>query len=131
MLFINAPNDVTLAPPNAGPLSALTAAARNLPGMSFEQAAAVNRIYQGNGLICQRQMCQSMTGCEDVTVCANNKDYGQILQFCGPIGTPAVAMDGGWWRLEPANSHQLMMAAAERATGMNPLPTSYNTFGMY
>ena len=131
MQFINLPNDVTLAPANPGQSHALLSASQNVSNLSYQQAANVNAIYRGNGLICQRRMCNSMTGCEDVTACQQHADYDKVLKFCGPIGTPGVNMDGGWWRLEPANSRQLMTAAAEKATGMNPLPTSYNTTGMY
>ena len=132
MVFTNLPNDVTLAPPStSGKTQALLSAARNISGMTFEQAASVNSIYQGNGLICQQRMCQSMNGCEDISACQQNADYNKVLQFCGAIGTSGRAIDGGWWKLEPADSQQMMLEASQKATDMRQLPTSYNTTGMY
>lgn len=116
---------------NPGNDYALYNAIQNRTGLSYQEAARKNMIYQGNGLVCQRRMCLDMNGCEDVTACGHHSDYSKIVNFCGPIGTPATAIDGGWWRLEPSNVHQLMLTAAEKATGMNPLPTPWNTAGMY
>jgi hypothetical protein len=132
MVFINNLNDVTLAPSNAGPQVALQATARMVPGQSFEQARANNLIYQNNGLICQRRMCNAMTGCEDVIECAKkNPSWKQISEFCGPVGTPAMSMDGSYWIMQPADSQQKAVARTEKAIGMSPLPTAYNVQGMY
>lgn len=131
MVFVDRANDVTLSPQGASAAPALLSAARYLPGQSFEQAANNNRIYQGNGLICQRNMCAAMYNCQDVTQCARQPGWKQISDFCGPVGTPALSMDGGWWRLEPANERQILTANTEQSTGWQVLPTPYNTVGMY
>lgn len=132
-MYINLPNDVTLAPSDKGPSPALLKAAQNRGNMSFDEARAKNHIYAGNGLICQTQMCQDMHNCSDAALCQRTfpEEWKQVVEFCGPVGTTGMAMDGAWWKLEPANSRQLMLAASEKATGMNPLPTFYNSRGMY
>ena len=131
-MYINLPNDFTLAPPNQGRHALLTAV-QNRGNISFDEARNKNRIYAGNGLICQRKMCEDMHRCSDVSVCqsANPEEWKKVVEFCGPIGTTGLAMDGGWWRLEPANSRQLMDEASKRATGLQVLPTFYNARGMY
>jgi hypothetical protein len=99
--------------------------------MTFGAAARQHAIYQNNGLICQRAMCQSMHGCEDVVECSKFPGYKQIVDFCGPVGTRSMHMDGALWRLQPSMSRQEARLTAEKTLGMYPLPTAYNTDGMY
>ena len=128
MVFISNPVDVTLTPAGASSLPAFQAAQRVNTRLSFDQAAAANNIYKNNGLICQRMMCQSMTGCDN---CSQHPDWDKVVGFCGPAGTPGLSMDGSWWTLQPADTHQQLLSATEKATGMSPLPTPYNVVGMY
>ena len=135
MVFTNALNDVTMAPANPGQMQAFQAAQAYSSGKTFAQAAAVNRIYQNNGLICQRMMCQSMTGCDSAVDCPNHPEWDKVVDFCGQIGTPSMSMDGSYWRLQPADSQQQLLSATKRATGLSQLPTPYNVgpfpLGMY
>lgn len=132
-MYINLPNDVTLAPRNQNKLHGLLTAVQNSGKLSFNEALDKNRIYANNGLICQRKMCEDMHRCSDMSVCQkqNPEEWKKVTEFCGPVGTTGMYMDGGWWRLEPANSYQLMMAASKKATGLKELPTFYNSRGMY
>jgi len=130
MAFINNSYDVTIAP-GPGPIPAYLSAAANRTGMNFEEAMNANRIYQNNGLICQRRMCNSMTGCDSALACQTHPDYKNIVQFCGGIGTPAKTMRGSEWRLVPENEMQVLTASTERRIGMSQLPTPFNTVGMY
>lgn len=133
MVFINTQFDMTLAPSN--PVSAemyqqmLTARASG--GHSFTEAANINRIYQNNGLVCQRRMCESMTGCSSALGCPGHPDWKRVVEFCGPIQTGGINMDGSFWTLQPSNARQQLLAATEQATGMSTLPTPYNVIGMY
>lgn len=132
MVYINNAIDFTLTPTNIGALPALRSAMRSAGGKTFEQAAEANKIYQGNGLICQTQMCQSLTGCGSViTGCPGHPDWSKVLQFCGPIQSPSISYDGAQWERIPANSQQQLLSATERSTGLSVLPTPYNVVGMY
>lgn len=134
MVFINTPFDVTIGPPGMQARQdarLLRTIERNTPGMSLEQAKNVNRIYQGNGLICQVRMCGSITGCNSPNGCPNNPHWKDILDFCGKNSTPGMSMDGSWWSLEQKDAPQLMLARTEKAVGMAPLPNPYNVVGMY
>lgn len=132
MVYINNAIDFTLTPPGTGSLPALRSAMRNMGGKTFEQAANVNRIYQGNGLVCQTQMCRSLTGCDSViTGCPGHPDWKKVIQFCGPNETPGMAYDGGQWVKIAANSEQHLLTATKKATGLTVLPNPYNVVGMY
>jgi len=132
MVFITNAADVTLTPPGHAELPSLLSAARSTGQKTFQQAANINRIYQGNGLICQTKMCQSLTGCHNLlTDCSSHPDWKQVLQFCGPVDTRGVAYDGAQWALQPADTHQQLLTATQQATGLPVLPTAYNVTGMY
>jgi len=134
MVFINTPIDVTIGPPGMRQRQDarfLRTLERTMPGMTLEQAKQVNRIYQGNGLICQVKMCESITGCKNPNGCPNNPNWKQILEFCGHNSTPGLSMDGAWWSLEQKDAPQLMLSSTEKAVGMKPLPNPYNVVGMY
>lgn len=132
MVYINNAIDVTLTPPGTGSLPALQSAMRNVGGKTFAQAVQENLIYQGTGLICQTQMCNSLTGCGSViTGCPGHPDWKKVVEFCGPIQTQSISYDGGQWVRVPADSHQQLLAATEKATGLAVLPTPYNVVGMY
>lgn len=133
MSFISNIFDVTVTPFIGRNDNHVLTSGMKMPGtMTFDQAANANRIYQNNGLICQRQLCEATMGCTDVNVCAaKNKDYSKIQEFCGPVGTPATFMQGGLWRLQPVNSQQTFQAAQKQQLGMNVLPNAYNVGGMY
>lgn len=122
---------MTLAPQGQSSSPALQASRQVNNNMSFEEASVANHIYQGNGLICQRAMCQSMTGCDSALSCQNNPDYSRIVQFCGPISTGGKSMDGAWWSLQQSGSRQQLLGATEKQVGMSPLPNPYNVAGMY
>jgi hypothetical protein len=131
MVFISNPFDVTLTAPSAGPALALQVAQQTNARMSFDQAAAVNNIYQNNGHICQRRMCEALTGCDRAMECPNHPEWQKVVQFCGPVGTPGLSMDGAWWNLQQADERQQLLSATQKTTGMNLLPTAYNVVGMY
>lgn len=131
MPFINNPNDVTMTAPGSGPAPAFLSASANSSGKTFEQAAAQNRIYYRNGLICQKAMCNSLTGCDSKFGCPGHPDWQKVLDFCGPIGTGGMAANGSYWVLEPTDSRQQMLTATKQATGLSRLPTPYNVIGMY
>lgn len=131
MVFINNANDLTLSPPSGGPMPAFRAAMNNTAGKTFEQAAAKNRIYQNNGLICQRRMCESLTGCDSAIDCPDHPDWQKVQEFCGPNSTGGMSMDGSYWVLQSADSRQQMLTATRASTGLQQLPTAYNVSGMY
>ena len=132
MVFINNPVDVTLGPPSAaGRLAAYQLANRSAGGKTFEEAARINLIYQGNGQICMNAMCASMTGCNTVFNCPGNPDAKRIAAFCGPAGTPAMNFDGAFWTRGPADARANLLHATERELQMPVLPNPYNVVGMY
>jgi hypothetical protein len=134
MVFIDNPFDVTLTPQQSalrGALSTFRSSSNSVSGLTFEQAKAANSIYQGNGLICQVKMCNSMTGCDNPNGCPSNPDWNKIVDFCGINSTRAIAMDGSIWYLRPKDIRSQLVSATERATGFDPLPDPYNVVGMY
>ena len=131
MVYINNSFDVTLTAPGTGIMPALQSSAVNTAGKTFSQAQAINRVYAGNGLICQQNMCQSLTGCDSKLGCPEHPDWKKVQQFCGPIGTQQVAMDGAIWQLENSDTQQQLLSATQKSTGMAVLPTAYNVTGMY
>ncbi len=131
MAFINNQYDVTMTAPGSGSAPALLSAAANSSGKTFEQAIEKNRIYQGNGLICQQAMCYSLTGCNSKFGCPGHPDWKKVVEFCGPIGTGGMAADGSYWVLEPADAGQKLLSYIQRTTGLKTLPNPYNTVGMY
>lgn len=133
MSFISNLYDVTITSSiKPGENRVLTSSAKTSQNMSFDQAVDANRIYQNAGLICQTQLCEATMGCSDVNVCAaKNKDYAKIQQFCGPVQTTTVSMNGGLWRLQPVNAQQTFQASQRQELGMTRLPNAYNVTGMY
>lgn len=132
MVFIDNAFDITLTPQTTSMNPVLHASLLTSTRLDVEQAKRANHIYSGNGLVCQRMMCQSMTGCERVPGCPISKeDQQKVDAFCGPIGTLGMDMDGSWWNLQPANVQSSLLTATEKSTGFRPLPTAYNTTGMY
>jgi hypothetical protein len=134
MVFIDNPFDMTLTPPGSrlrGTLATYSASSNNVSGLTFDQARQANSIYEGNGLICQVKMCNSMTGCENPNGCPNNPDWNKIVDFCGINSTRTIAMDGSIWYLQPKDLKAQLLSATEKATGFNPLPNPYNVVGMY
>lgn len=131
MSYINDMNSITMLPHNSkGVQHSLLSAISSASGKSFDQAVNENRILQGNGLICQQALCEATSGCSDVNVCiANNKDYAKIQEFCGPIQTNTVYMNGGLWRLQPVNAQQTFQSAQRQELGMSTLPNPYNVGG--
>ena len=77
MRYINNNFNVTMTP-GSSIEPTYTSSAKNT---SFSQAANENSIYQGNGLICQQKMCQSIANCDNVLACANHPEYSKIQQF--------------------------------------------------
>ncbi len=124
-------NDVTLSAPGSGPLPAFQAALRNSSGKTFAEAVDVNRIYEGNGLICQQHMCTSLTGCDSKLGCPEHPDWKKVLDFCGPVGTQGLSVDGSYWIRHAADSQQKMLTATKKAVGLPVLPNPYNVVGMY
>ena len=131
MVFINNPYDLTLTASNYGPAPALMASESRTSGKTFEQAMNINRIYQGNGLICQRRMCESLTGCSSAIDCPGHPDWQKVQDFCGPIQTGGISMDGSYWTLQNVDARQQALTATRSATGFSQLPTPYNVVGMY
>lgn len=132
MSFIsNTLYDITITPNIKSNDNHLLTSGMKVPGnMTFDQAVNANRILQNGGLICQRQMCETTMGCEDVNVCAaRNKDYAKIQEFCGPVGTPVTFMQGSLWRLQPVNAQQTFQATQKQQLGMATLPNPYNVGG--
>jgi hypothetical protein len=130
MVYINNPVDVTLAPGGGVSIAALTAAYNATGGKTFEQAAEINRIYKGNGLPCQKQMCKSITGCDTSGGCEDSPHWKKIQEFCGPAQKFAY-MNGAYWVLENADSQQRLLQSTEKRLGLKQLPTPYNVTGMY
>jgi len=132
MVFINNAIDFTLTPSNKESTVALLSSAMNNGLYTFEQAANINRIYQGNGLICQTKMCKSLTGCDNkLANCPGHPDWNKVLNFCGPIDTRGIAYDGAEWVLRDSDSRQSLLTATKQQTGLQVLPTPYNVTGMY
>jgi hypothetical protein len=132
MVFISNPYDVTLTPYTANDMPALRAAQQFNTRMTFDQAAVANHIYQNNGLICQKNMCQSLTGCDQAVGCpAKPEDWQKVLKFCGPIGTQTVTMNGATWQLQPVDERQRLLTSTRQSLGIQTLPTAYNVTGMY
>lgn len=131
MVFINNQFDMTLTPVSQPHTNRQILTAGAGGGHSFEQAVNINRIYQNNGLICQKKMCESLTGCSSAVGCPNHPDWEKVVNFCGPIQTGGIAMDGSYWTLQSSNARQQLLHSTEKATGMKRLPTPYNVIGMY
>ena len=131
MVYINNPIDFTLTPPGAGPAPAFQSALNNSADMTFEQAATSNHIYKGNGLVCQQQMCNSLTGCDSKLGCPQHPDWKRVLEFCGPNNTGGISDDGAYWVLVPAESRQQLVTATQKRLGLPALPNPYNVTGMY
>jgi hypothetical protein len=131
MVFTNTLSDVTLSGPYNGQKHAQKVAAQHTAGKSFAEAAEINNIYQGNGLICQQQMCLSLTGCDSELGCPGHPDWNKVIDFCGRSNLKGLSMDGSYWQLYPANSQEQALTATKEATGLPVLPTAYNVTGMY
>jgi hypothetical protein len=132
MTFINNANDFTLTSSTAIPVQPFQYTTQK---KTFDQAAEENRIYQGNGLVCQTAMCASLTGCESkLSGCSQHPDWSKILDFCGPNSTGSIANYGTYWvpfSQSQANTPSQLVKATEKALGLSALPNPYNTTGMY
>ena len=132
MTFINNAIDFTLTPGtsiNAQPYKFTN------KNKTFEQAIQENRIYQGNGLICQTAMCHSLTGCDArFETCNKHPEWSKILDFCGPNSTGSIASYGTYWAPfsdSQVNSQAQLLEATKKTLGLSVLPNPYNTTGMY
>jgi len=130
MVFIDRQFDLTLSP--ADPSGQLQMLRSTIGGQrrTFDEARLDNAIYSGNGAICQRKMCASMTGCQTKFGCPKHKDWSKVQQFCGPYGTPALYSDGALWKLQNGTPAALQ-ARETAALGFSQLPDPYNVMGMY
>ena len=126
MVFINNLIDVTMSPPSSHvpvpPVSVYTSSFN-----TFEQAARKNHIYKGNGAICQKKMCGTLTGCETPFGCPGHPDWARIQEFCGPYGTPAV-FQGGVFLATNVTPQALLQATEQKKAQFSPynLPNMYN-----
>lgn len=127
MVFENNLINVTMSP-GAAPLPTLYKA--TAVQATFEQAAAANHIYKGNGAICQKKMCAALTGCESNFGCPDHAEWKRVVDFCGPAGTPAVYDKGSFWVKAPADTPALRSAAMAQL-GLQQFPTPYSLQGMY
>jgi hypothetical protein len=128
MNYINNQYDVTLSPIN-NEMIGYQNVMRN--GKTFSEAANINHIYKNNGLICQKKMCESMTGCSSRNGCPENPEWNKIIEFCGGIGTGGIYMDGSYWTLHNIDEREKMLKSTEKQLGMKVLPNPYNVVGMY
>jgi hypothetical protein len=136
MVFINNLYDVTLSPGAVLPTQALLSTITSTGGNSFQTAAAINNIYQGNGRICQQKICASITGDDSAfNNCQNSPDWPKIVAFCGPSGTPAMYQYGAYWNEIPADLPTKMynssLQQVKKDTGYNQFPDPYNVQGQY
>jgi hypothetical protein len=53
----------------------------------------INKIYQGNGGVCQKVMRDCTGGCNDPEM------RKRIDQFCGPSATPGFYHNGAFWSI--------------------------------
>lgn len=130
MVYVNNNIEVTMTPSRSGIMN-VYAGMDVSQNKTFDYAASVNRIYKGNGLICQRKMCETMTGCDSGVGCPNHPHWDKVVHFCGPIGTESIYMAGAYWTLQPSNGQQQLLANTRSELNLKELPTAYNTSGMY
>ena len=84
--------DVTLAPVS---MNQCCSSPSNLTGSYGESnnCFEINRIYKGNGGVCQSVMRDCM-GCNP-----NEQMQKKIDAFCGPSATPGFYRDGAFWSI--------------------------------
>lgn len=126
MLFINNSIDVTMTG-GAGhvPSSRISVYTSSLN--TFEEAARKNHIYKGNGAICQKKMCEALSGVDCSFGCPTNPNWDRIQEFCGPFGTPAL-FQGGVYYATNVTQQQLLQATEQRQRQYSPynIPNMYN-----
>lgn len=126
MVFINNAIDVTMTGA-AGHIPVPPVSVYTSSFNTFEEAARKNRIYKGNGAICQKKMCGALTGFESPFGCPGHPEADRIQEFCGPYGTPAV-FQGGVYYATNVTQQQLLQATEQTQAQISPynLPSMYN-----